>query len=205
MPSHRLPRQLTKTGPRWKGRPPGLENPLSCGAPKSIVQMDYPCPSRYRGRRGRGVTVRGWWPAGHWTYAGCPTEFTGFLRGATCAEVKESRRDARRRSERPAWLGARQPIEGVGLRLLLPASRLANSAGLLEREARVRACGSARPPERKPGCAPPTQPGWPQTSSGSTSPGSRRCRIGRPHGSSRSQAMACRHFPHRRSPHVGSR
>ena len=45
---------------------------------------------------------------------------------------KRIQTDARRRSERPAWLGARQPIEGVGLRLLLPASRLANSAGLLE-------------------------------------------------------------------------
>ena len=64
----------------------------------------------------------------------------------------QTRREATER--RPAWLGARQPIEGVGLRLLLPASRLANSAGLLEREARVRDCGSTRPPERKPGRAP---------------------------------------------------
>ena len=205
MPSHRLPRQLTKTGPRWKGRPPGLENPLSCGAPKSIVQMDYPCPSRYRARRGAGSYGEGMVAGGPLDVCRMPYRIYGLpprrdLRGS---KRIQTRREATER--RPAWLGARQPIEGVGLRLLLPASRLANSAGLLEREARVRDCGSARPPERKPGCAPPTQPGWPQTSSGSTSPGSRRCRIGRPHGSSRSQAMACRHFPHRRSPHVGSR
>ena len=62
-----------------------------------------------------------------------------------------------------------------------------------------------RRPKRKPGRA-PNAAGLPQTSSGgSTSPGSRRCRIGRPHGSSRAQAMACRHFPRRRSPHVQSR
>jgi integrase len=62
-----------------------------------------------------------------------------------------------------------------------------------------------RRPKRKPGRA-PNAAGLPQTSSGgSTSPGSRRCRIGRPDGSSRAQAMACRHFPRRRSPHVQSR
>ena len=61
--------------------------------------------------------------------------------------------------------------------------------------------------ERGSPAAPPRSRARPQTSSGSgsTSPGSRRCRTGRPRGRSRSQAMACRRFPHRRSPHVQSR
>jgi hypothetical protein len=61
MPSHRLPRQLTKTAPRWKGRPPGLANPAT---PRSEVNgpdelsLDFPRfgPGVAEGQRGVTVT-----------------------------------------------------------------------------------------------------------------------------------------------------
>jgi hypothetical protein len=60
--------------------------------------------------------------------------------------------------------------------------------------------------ERKPGRASLKRSrAGPQTTSGSTSPGSRRCRIGKPHGSFRAQGRGCRHSLRKRSPHVQTR
>jgi hypothetical protein len=136
-----------------------------------------------------------------------------------------------RKRSRPRWLlsrrGLKRPLRGtcrpvrVGRRTLTvptlsttAAARRASSCApspLGCSGGRHSCTPLSNPPgalskERKPGRASPKRSrAGPQTSSGSTSPGSRRCRIGKPHGSSRSRGRGCRHFPHRRSPHVQSR